>query len=232
MKRYPLIEEIANARAAPQAFEFFQSDLYAFFLDSGMDPQRLGRYSFISSEPFLVLRSRGNQVTLIWRDKQEVEQGNPFDVLGRLLATYKLDSFPAPIPFCGGAVGYLSYDICHFIERLPATAVDDLELPECYFGFYDLVLAFDNLEGKVYIISTGFPELNENARIERAKERLDEIRNRAIKASSTGDGSTGDTGTQTETGATGTTPAPAVSTRNVNTRLTLRFASSRSRISR
>ena len=44
--------------------------------------------------------------------------------------------------------------------------MDDLELPECCFGFYDLVLAFDNLLGKTYIISSGFPEVEEVIRLD------------------------------------------------------------------
>jgi len=178
MNRYPLIEEISTPLTAPEAFELFHGELYSFFLDSGMDPQRLGRYSFIGSDPFLVMRSRGNQVTLIWQDKQEIEQGNPFDVLGRLLETYRLDSFPTPIPFWGGAVGYLSYDLCHFVERLPSTTLDDLQLPESYFAFYDTVLAFDNLGGKAYITSTGFPELNDSRRLKRAEVCLEKMKGR------------------------------------------------------
>jgi len=182
MNRYPLIEEIPTPLAAPEAFEFFHRDLYSFFLDSGMDPQRLGRYSFVGSDPFLVMRSRGSQVTLIWRDKREFEQGNPFDVLGRLLETYSLDSLPAPVPLLGGAVGYLSYDLCHFVERLPSTALDDLQLPESYLAFYDTVLAFDNLEGKTYVVSTGFPELDESQRLKRAEARLEEMKRRLFSS--------------------------------------------------
>ena len=178
MDRYPVIEEIHTSLTAPEIFELFHSKLYSCFLDSGMDPQRLGRYSFIGIDPFLVMRSRGNQVTLVRQDKQESETGNPFDILGKLLETYRLDSFSAPIPFWGGAVGYLSYDLCHFIERLPTTAIDDLNLPESYFGLYDTVIAFDNLENKTYIASTGFPELDESQRLKRANLRLEEMKRR------------------------------------------------------
>jgi para-aminobenzoate synthetase component 1 len=179
-----LIEEIHTPLAATEVFELFHSQPHSFFLDSGMDPQRLGRYSFIGIDPFLVMRSRGNQVTIIQQDRQESERGNPFDILDKLLKTYSLDSFSAPIPFWGGAVGYLSYDLCHFIERLPTTAVDDLELPESYFGLYDTILAFDNLENRVYIASTGFPELDEKQRLKRAKLRLKEMKNRLSSPSS------------------------------------------------
>ena len=108
MERCPLVEEIHSPLTAAEAFELFHSQPHSFLLDGGMDTQRLGRYSFIGIDPFLVMSSRGNQVTITRQDRQENEQGNPFDVLGRLLETYRLDSSPSPIPFCSGAVGYLS----------------------------------------------------------------------------------------------------------------------------
>lgn len=176
MKRYPLIEEVHNPASPSETFDPLHSHPHSFFLDSGMDPHRLGRYSFMGIDPFLVMRSRGKQVTILQQGKTETEQGNPFDVLGGLLEAYRLDSFVAPVPFWGGAVGYLSYDLCHFIEHLPTTAIDDLKLPESYFCFYDTILAFDNLEGKAYIVSTGFPELENNQRLRRAKLRLEEMK--------------------------------------------------------
>ena len=182
MNRYPLIEEIHTSLAPLEAFELFKEAPHSFFLDSGMDPQRLGRYSFMGSDPFLIMRSKGNKLTLTSPNKQKTEQGNPFDVLGSLLQTYRLDTAPAPVPFLGGAVGYLSYDLCHFIERLPSTAIDDLNLPESYFAFYDTILAFDNLENKAYIISTGFPELDESQRLKGAGIRLEEMKNRLSSA--------------------------------------------------
>jgi para-aminobenzoate synthetase component 1 len=180
--RRPLIEEIETELSPPDAFELFRNRRFSFFLDSGMDPEKLGRYSFIGSDPFLVLGSRGSEVTVTNGTETKRLDGNPFDVLGHFLDTYRLGAGSSPVPFIGGAVGYLSYDLCHFIERLPATAVDDLELPECYFGFYDQVLAFDNLKNKTYIISTGFPELDEGRRILRAKERLNELKDRLAQA--------------------------------------------------
>jgi para-aminobenzoate synthetase component 1 len=176
MNRYPLIEEVSTPLTAPELFELIKDNPYSFFLDSGMDPQRLGRYSFLGSEPFLVMNSRGSEITLIRGREHEVQHGNPFDAMGKLLELYKLDHCPAPVPFLGGAVGYFSYDLCHFIERLPSTAIDDLKLPEIYFAFYDTVMAFDHLEGRAYLVATGFPETEERQRLSRARMRLEEIK--------------------------------------------------------
>jgi para-aminobenzoate synthetase component 1 len=175
--RYPLIEEVFTPLAAPELFELIKDRPYSFFLDSGMDTQRLGRYSFLGSEPFLVMNSRGSEVTLVRGQEYEVQHGNPFDTIGKLLELYKLDYCPAPVPFVGGAVGYFSYDLCHFVEHLPSTAIDDLKLPECYFAFYDAIFAFDHLEGRAYLVATGFPELEEGQRLKRARMRLEEMKN-------------------------------------------------------
>ena len=176
--RIPLIEELDTELSPLEAFECIKDGRFSFFLDSGMDPDKLGRYSFMGCDPFLVLSTRGNEGILTQGKAKARITGNPFDILHHLLEIYRLDSSPAPVPFVGGAVGYLSYDLCHFIESLPATAADDLKLPECYFGFYDLIIAFDHLEGKSYVISSGFPELREPERIARANRRIAEIKNK------------------------------------------------------
>ena len=62
--RYPLIEEIDTRLSPPDAFELFRNEPFSFFLDSGMDAHKLGRYSFIGSDPFLVLSTRGSEIIL------------------------------------------------------------------------------------------------------------------------------------------------------------------------
>jgi para-aminobenzoate synthetase component 1 len=174
--RYPLIEEFSASLTAPELFELIKDNPCSFFLDSGMDPQKLGRYSFLGSEPFMVMSSRGSETTLIRGQEHEVQSGNPFDALGKLLETYRLDHGPTPVPFLGGAVGYFGYDLCHFVEHLPSTTVDDLRFPESYFAFYDTIVAFDHLRKKSYLVATGFPEIEERQRLRRARMRLEEMK--------------------------------------------------------
>jgi para-aminobenzoate synthetase component 1 len=180
--RCPIIEEVDTELSPDEAFGLLVDEPFSFFLDSGMDPHKLGRYSFIGGNPFLVFSSRGNEVNIVQGTKRSRKKGNPFDILNQFLQLYRLDYYAPPVPLIGGAVGYFSYDLCHFIERLPATTTDDLELPECYFGFYDLVIAFDNLYNKTYIVSTGFPELEESKRKDRAASRLAEAKCRLAEA--------------------------------------------------
>lgn len=174
--RLPLIEEL-DTRLSPVAlFKLFRKEPFCFFLDGAMDKKKYGRYSFMGANPFLVMSSKGKRITVTSNGVKSVVLGNPFDMLGQYLEKYKMETENAPVPFTCGAVGYFSYDLCHFIEKLPKTATDDLKLPESYFGFYDLILAFDNLKEKAYLISTGFPQQKEKQRLIYARKRLDEIK--------------------------------------------------------
>jgi len=174
----PLIEELETALPPHELFALFKDQPYAFFLDSGLDPARLGRYSLMGSRPFLIFNSYGSACAVIRDREQTIETGHPLDVLGRCLEAYRLDLPASPVPCTGGAVGYFSYDLGRSIECLPSRAIDDLALPECCMGFYDLILVSDNLLQKTYLVSTGFPEKGQKARSERAAERLEEVKSR------------------------------------------------------
>jgi para-aminobenzoate synthetase component 1 len=166
------------------AFDLFQllaDEPYSFFLDSGMDvpsPAKrgfryaeLGRYSFIGSHPFLIFRSKGTNLQLDWRDRVEQRSGDPFDALREILNRFQSTSLPGDLPFIGG-VGYLGYPLRCFIEELPAAAPDDLKLPDCYFAFYDAIVAFDHLTNQVYLCRSN---VNEGS-INRHQQQVEKLR--------------------------------------------------------
>ena len=140
---------------------------HSFFLDSGIDAPspakrgfrhaELGRYSFIGSQPFLIFRSKGTNLQLDWGDRVEQRSGSPFDALREILNRFQSQPLPGNLPFIGG-VGYLGYPLRCFIEELPTTTHDDLKLPDCYFAFYDAIVAFDHLSNQVYLCQSGVDE--------------------------------------------------------------------------
>ena len=73
----------------------------------------------------------------------------------------------------------MSLYLKNFLENLPDITTDDVNVPDCKLGFYDCVLAFDNLKKKIYISSSGFPETGKR-RILRAKARLNSLKNRLL----------------------------------------------------
>jgi aminodeoxychorismate synthase, component I, bacterial clade len=137
--------------------------------------EKLGRFSFIGCEPFLVFKSKRDSISLEWNDgRKESLRSDPFLLLKDLFRRFALFSAPAQeygIPFFAGGVGYFGYDMKDFIERLPDTAKDDLSIPDCIIGFYDTVLAFDHMKGKSYLSGVEFEGITTGAR-SKLKEAL------------------------------------------------------------
>ncbi len=177
----PLVKEISIPISSFEAFGRLKDEPHSFFLDSQMDPQKLGRFSFMGSDPFLIFRSKGSKIEITEESHHRMLEGNPFDILRSLLNRYRLDAPPGVFPFLGGAVGYFAYDLCHFIEELPSQAIDDLDLPHCYLCFYDRGVVFDHLNGEIYLVSTGFPEEHRTKAEIRAEARLRELEDKLRK---------------------------------------------------
>jgi para-aminobenzoate synthetase component I len=139
-------------------------------LDGARVDPRLGRWSYIAADPFLRLVSKDGRIT----SGERSFTGDPFAVLQRALAHYRLEHDPAlPVPFQTGAVGYLGYELAHHLERLPHPAQDDLAFPDLMVGFYDVVLAFDVMERRAWLLASGFPETTPEAGMHRRKARAD-----------------------------------------------------------
>jgi para-aminobenzoate synthetase component 1 len=174
-KAIPIIQSLPTTLSAVEVCELLQNDPFCFFLDSGVDCKRLGRYSFVGSDPFLIFKNQGEKNEIRQGNSIELVRGNPFDILKTLLSKYRLITPPDLPPFIGGAVGYFAYDLKHFVEKLPSQSKDDITIPLCFLAFYDTVVIFDHLGGKVWIASTGLPEESEHLKRIKAKTRLEEF---------------------------------------------------------
>lgn len=149
-----LIKKINTTLDSFEIFSIFKDEKYSFFLDSGMDHDKLGKYSFIGFDPMLVIKAKNNKVEIIENDDTKTYYEDVFKILKDLFNKYKME-YSSQLPFVGGFVGYLSYDLCHNIEKLPKTCIDDVSIPDCYYGLYDGVIIIDHEKNETFIASLG-----------------------------------------------------------------------------
>ncbi|MFN3531049.1 MAG: aminodeoxychorismate synthase component I [Candidatus Brocadia sp.] len=150
------IREVEDACSPLEAFCRFVSHANVFFLDSALPVKGISRYSFLGFNPFLVMKAKQRKITLTDSNGALEIEGNPFEHLRELLKQFSLKNTIESIPFQCGIVGFFGYDLCHFIERLPSKAVDDIGLPDMYMGFYDTIVSYDNFLNKCYVIGVDF----------------------------------------------------------------------------
>lgn len=131
----------------------------SFLLESVTGGEKWARYSFMASEPRLIFRSTGNQVTLEkpGAKPETYTVDDPLAELDRLLASNR--ALPHPrFRFAGGAVGFLSYDMIRFVERIPDRHPRTLPTPDSLFYFTDLLVVHDAIENTVTLIANTRPK--------------------------------------------------------------------------
>lgn len=172
-------EVLADMETPVSAYKKISRGKYSFLLESVEGGERLARYSFIGTDPFIVFKSKGQDVNIIerWKaDKVTLNEGqDPLSILKELLGRYKWVDDPDLPRFCGGAVGYIGYDTVRHFEDLPDTNVDDLNVPDSYFLFTDTIVVFDHLKHRMKVVCTPEVGSDPGTTYDLAIEKIDEM---------------------------------------------------------
>jgi anthranilate synthase component I len=151
--------------------------------ESVIGGEQVGRFSFILFEPFLQFRATRNEVEITRDDgaSRRYTADDPLDELRLLLREFPAAHLPELPRFTGGAVGFASYDVVRYVERLPDAPHDDRGLPDMSFAFYDQMVAFDNVNKTMLVIALARLDRHETsasgrtAAYEEARRRVDAI---------------------------------------------------------
>jgi anthranilate synthase component 1 len=160
----PVYREIfADLETPISAFLKVNRGGYSFLLESIEGGERIARYSFIGTEPYKIITTR------------EGGQTDPLTLVAEELGQYR----PAPVDglpqFCGGAVGYLAYEVVRRFEELPSPKTDPLGLPESFFMLVDTLLVFDHATRKIKIISHARLDSDRDKAYKTAVGKIDDL---------------------------------------------------------
>jgi anthranilate synthase component 1 len=138
----PVYREIrADLETPVSAYLKIARGRYSFLLESVEGGERLARYSFLGTEPAGVITTGdGNRADPLRLIEEEFKNYRPVPVAG--------------LPrFHGGMVGYLSYEVARYFERLPAPPADPIALPEARLLLADTLLVFDHLAHVIKVVA-------------------------------------------------------------------------------
>ncbi len=150
----------------------------SFLLESVEKGEQLGRYSFIGVNPTLTLVARGDTVAFHGAGHAllDVVQGrDPLDVLRETLARWRPIRVPGLPRFTGGLVGYFGYDLVRFMEQLPATARDDLGLPDGMWMLTDTLVIFDHVKHQLIVLANAHLDGDPTAAYAAAFARIQQV---------------------------------------------------------
>ncbi|SHJ12071.1 aminodeoxychorismate synthase, subunit I [Dethiosulfatibacter aminovorans DSM 17477] len=128
-------------------------------LDSSKKDSKYSRFSIMGANPFLSVKYENGIVfekdyRLGEKEWREVEVDSIFNHLNRLLKKHKVKN-GTDLPFVGGGLGYFGYELSKELENIPESAESIVDVPDCYFVFYDNAVLHDIRSNMVHITALG-----------------------------------------------------------------------------
>ncbi len=151
---------------------------HGVLLESVEGGERLGRWSFVVSDPLWTLTSRGASSERAWRDgRRETLNGNPFDLLRQSLAPLSGPAVPG-LPPVGQLFGFWGYELIRWIEpSVPVHPSPEDAPPDGCWMLADSLLVFDQV--KRQITAVAWADLSggqdPSAAHQRAAARIEEL---------------------------------------------------------
>lgn len=141
-------------------FEKIADRPWSVFLDSCTAFGTNGRYDILAAEPAVTLVTRGDATVISTQYQQERSHDDPLLILGEWLSHFETASDNS-LPFCGGAIGYFSYDLSSRLSGTVTMAKDELELPEMAVALYGWAVVVDHHEKRSVLVGqTAIPGIN------------------------------------------------------------------------
>ncbi|MCU0495855.1 MAG: anthranilate synthase component I [Anaerolineae bacterium] len=156
-----------------------QAGSTSFLLESVEGGEQVGRYSFLGVNPKGVITFKGDTVTRQYHGEittRTLESNeDPLHALQRefeRVQPVRLEGLPRLV---GGAVGFLSYDVVRYFEKLPNTAIEELQIPDAAFLLPDTLVIFDHAKHQLTIMANAHNTGDPNAAYDDAIKRINQI---------------------------------------------------------
>jgi anthranilate synthase component 1 len=129
---------------------------YSFLLESVEKGEQIGRYSFISQNPYRVLVAEADKTIVKDYSHNHIIEKDIFEVLKEELGKYQNLSIDGLPQFSCGTVGFIGYEMIRCIEDLPEPKKDVVKSDDAIMAFYDSLITFDHLRNEVILIANTF----------------------------------------------------------------------------
>ncbi|SFI17245.1 aminodeoxychorismate synthase component I [Planctomicrobium piriforme] len=163
MSRAPFVQELRPVPSVEQALRAFAHLRGVVLFDSSLRRLPLGRYSFLSAEPFEVF------------EQAQARDAAVLPLMEARLQTLRCETVPDLPPFQGGAAGLLSYELGQSFERLPNPRWNPMRLPAAVIGLYDWTLAWDHVQSRCWFVGHDFGDSTSKVRAEERWRQVQEL---------------------------------------------------------
>ncbi|MGO1949475.1 MAG: anthranilate synthase component I [Mycobacteriaceae bacterium] len=125
-----------------------------FLLESAAPGQSWSRHSFIGAGARCALTAKDGDAHWIGTPPSGAPSGaDPLAVIRETLELLHTDRMPGLPTLTSGLVGYMGHDVIRYIEDIPDTCTDDLDVPDMVQLLADTLAVVDHHEGTIWLIA-------------------------------------------------------------------------------
>ena len=158
MHLIPLVGKVAFAADPEALYERLRHHPHCVLLDSVAGNTTTGRYTILGMDPFCLLSGDNARLELHIKTssprpcvKHTQHAQEPLALLEKLIDSYSMEA-PAELPFGGGAIGWLSYELAQPWFGLQDRGQATSSMPELHFAFYHKVIVIDLWEKTTWLM--------------------------------------------------------------------------------
>ena len=139
-----------------------------------------GRYTIFGKNPDKIWEFNNKKAYKVNNlNQKKIIKGNPKKILENLVENFKFKTPKSLPPICTLLSGYFSYDIIRYIEKIPNTCKNDLNLPDVRLMRPKVLIIHDNLKKKIFFIINVFKD----EKITNYRKTYEQIKNDLINLS-------------------------------------------------
>ena len=134
----------------------FLEEKNSFIFESVEKGKIKGRYTIFGKDPDKIWEFNNQKSYLITENKKIILKDKPEELIEKIIENFKFDT-PKNLPkICSLISGYFSYDSIRYIEKIPNSCKNDLNLPDVRLMRPRTLVIHDNLKKEIYYISNVF----------------------------------------------------------------------------
>tara|TARA_B100000497_G_scaffold77821_1_gene86925 strand:+ start:333 stop:1790 length:1458 start_codon:yes stop_codon:yes gene_type:complete len=152
-------------------FKFLLAEKNSFIFESVEKGTVKGRYTIIGLNPDKIWDINKDIITLNNSGKKSKIKADPLKYVNKLIKNFNI-KIPKQLPSMASMlVGYFSYDIIRYVEKIPNNCKDDLKIPDVRLSRPKNLIIYDNLKKIIYYIENVYAD----TKIKNYKEHYDSI---------------------------------------------------------
>lgn len=143
--------------SAHSFFAHLAQQPWAVLLESAAPGHPDSRFDILTAEPCATLETQGPETCITVNGKKILSGEDPFTLIEHWVNTLlpEATNSPTDLPFIGGAIGLLGYDLGRRLERLPEQALRDIDIPDMAVGIYNWAWVLDHHTSQAHFVVYG-----------------------------------------------------------------------------